>query len=58
MFSLILTIKISIMKCYNLRYIMRNPTLWYATRSDTHQTVQVQKMAIGCKFWMLEEEEL
>ena len=30
--------------------VMRKPTSWFPTRSDTNQAVQLQKMAIGLKF--------
>ena len=30
--------------------VMRKPTFWFLTRSDTNQTVQLQKMTRGLKF--------
>ena len=30
--------------------VMRKPTLWFPTWSDTNQSVQLQKMARGLKF--------
>ena len=35
---------------------MRKPTLWFLTRSDTNQAVQVQKVARDLKFriWKVE----
>ena len=38
--------------------VMRKPTLWFATWSDTNQAVQLQKMARGLKFRIQEEEGL
>ena len=35
---------------------MRKPTFWFLTRSDTNQTVQLQKMARGLKFGIEEVE--
>ena len=37
---------------------MRKPTFWFPTWSDTNQAVQLQKMARGLKFRILEEEGL
>ena len=34
----------------NLSCVMRKPTFWFPTRSDTNQAVQLQKMAKGLKF--------
>ena len=36
---------------------MRNPTLWFPSRSDTNRAVQSQKMARSLKFRIQEEEE-
>ena len=32
--------------------VMRKPTFWFSTRSDTNQAVQLQKIARGLKFWI------
>ena len=32
--------------------VMRKPTFWFPTCSDTNQAVQLQKMARGLKFWI------
>ena len=32
--------------------VMRKPTFWFPTWSDTNQAVQLQKMAKGLKFWI------
>ena len=32
--------------------VMRKPTFWFPTWSDTNQAVQLQKMARGLKFWI------
>ena len=37
---------------------MKNPNSGFPTRSHTNRAVQSQKMAIGLKFWIKEEEEL
>ena len=37
---------------------MRKPTLWFPTRSDTNQAVQLQKMARGLKFRISKVEGL
>ena len=37
---------------------MRKPTIWFLTRSDTNQAVQLQKMARGLKFRILKVEGL
>ena len=34
-----------------LRRVMRKPTFWFPTWSDTNQAVQLQKMARGLKFF-------
>ena len=36
----------------HLSRVMRKPTLWFPTWSDTNQAVQLQKMARGLKFWI------
>ena len=36
----------------NLSHVMRKPTFWFPTWSDTNQAVQLQKMARGLKFWI------
>ena len=33
-------------------HVMRKPTFWFPTWSDTNQAVQPQKMARGLKFWI------
>ena len=38
--------------------VMRKPTLWFTTWSDTNQAIQLQKMARGLKFRMKEVEGL
>ena len=38
--------------------LVRKPTRWFLTRSDTNRAVQAQKMARGLKFWLCVEEEL
>ena len=40
-----------IRKSYMSR-VMRKPTFWFPTWSDTNQAVQLQKMAKGLKFWI------
>ena len=37
-----------------LSHVMRKPTFWFPTRSDTNQTVQLQKMARCLKISDLE----
>ena len=37
---------------------MRKPTIWFPTRSDTNQAVQLQKMARGLKFRIKKVEGL
>ena len=37
---------------------MGKPTMWFPTRSDTNQSVQLQKQARSLKFRCLVEEEL
>ena len=32
--------------------VMRKPTFWFPTWSDTNQAVQLQKMSRGLKFWI------
>ena len=39
-----------------LSRVMRKQTFWFLTCSDTKQTVQLQKMARGLKFWIKKEE--
>ena len=34
-----------------LRHLMGKPTMWVSNRSDTNQTVQLQKQARSLKFW-------
>ena len=34
----------------NLSHVMRKPTFWFPTWSDTNQAVQLRKMARGLKF--------
>ena len=41
-----------------MSHIMRNPTLWFQTWSDTNQAVQLQKMARGLKFLITKVEGL
>ena len=36
----------------NMSCIMRKPTFWFPTWSDTNQAVQLQKMTRGLKFWI------
>ena len=31
--------------------VMRKPTVWFVSWSDTNQVVQLQTMARGLKFW-------
>ena len=38
------------MKNSDMSRVMRKPTFWLPTRSDTNQAVQLQKMARGLKF--------
>ena len=38
--------------------VMRKPTFWFLTWSDTNQAVQPQKMSRGLKFWIEEVEGL
>ena len=42
----------------HLSRVMRKPTMWILTRSDTNQAVQLQKMARGLKFRIVKEEVL
>ena len=37
---------------------MRNPTMWFSTRSDINRPAQMQKQARSLKFWSKVEEEL
>ena len=41
-----------------LSRVMRKPTFWFPTWSDTNQAVQLQKMATGLKFRIKEVEGL
>ena len=41
-----------------LSRVMRKPTFWFPTWSDTNQAVQLQKMARGMKFRIKEVEGL
>ena len=46
---------------YNILYlhlssVMRKPTFWFPTWSDTKQAVQLQRMARGLKFRIYKEE--
>ena len=41
-----------------MSHIMKKPTFWFPTWSDTNQAVQLQKMARGLKFWVYEVEGL
>ena len=41
----------------NLSRVMRKPTFWLPTRSDTNQAVQLPKMARGLKFRREKVEE-
>ena len=53
--------KVAEIACSNTIYmnrVMRKPTIWFPTRSDTNQAVQLQKMARGLKFWIKKEEGL
>ena len=43
---------------FNLSLCVRKPTIWIPTRSDTNQSVQLQKMVRSLKFWILKVEEL
>ena len=36
--------------------VMRKPTFWFPTRSNTNQAVQLQKMARGLRFWISKVE--
>ena len=36
--------------CKQMSRVMRKPTFWFPSRSDTNQGVQAQKMARGLKF--------
>ena len=38
--------------------VMRKPTFWFLTRSDTNRAVQQQKMARGLKFRIKKVERL
>ena len=41
-----------------MSHVMRKPTFWFQTCSDTNQAVQLQKMARGLKFRIKDEEGL
>ena len=41
-----------------MSHVMRKPTFWFPTRSDTNQAVQPQKMARGLKIRTLKVEGL
>ena len=41
---------------YNMSHVMRKPTFWFPTWSDTNQAVQPQKMARVLKFRIKKEE--
>ena len=43
---------------YNMSHVMRKPTFWFLTWSDTNQAVQLQKMARGLKFRIRKVEGL
>ena len=43
---------------YYLSWVLRKPTFWFSTWSDTNQAVQSQKMARGLKFRIWKEEGL
>ena len=45
-------------KILYLSRVMRKPTFWFPTWSDTNQTVQSLKMARGLKFWIKKVEGL
>ena len=45
-------------KTNDMSGVMRKPTFWFRTMSDTNQAVQLQKMARGLKFWILKLEAL
>ena len=32
-------------------HLVKKPTMWFPTRSDTNQSVQLQKQARSLKFW-------
>ena len=42
----------------SMSHVTRKPALGFQTRSDTNWTVQSQKMARDCTYWIKEEEEL
>ena len=42
----------------NMSHVVRKPTFWFPTWSDTNQAVQPQKMARSLKFRILKEEGL
>ena len=42
----------------HLGLVMRKPTLWFLTWSDTNQAVQLQKIAISLKFQIKKVEGL
>ena len=35
-----------------MSHVMRKPTFWFPTWSDSNQAVQLKKMARGLKFWI------
>ena len=41
-----------------MNHVMRKPTFWFPTWSNTNQAVQLQKMARGLKFRILKVEGL
>ena len=41
-----------------LSHVMRKPTFWFPTWSDTNQAVHLQKMAWDLKFWIQKVEGL
>ena len=41
-----------------MSFVVRKPTFWFPTRSDTNRAVQPQKMARGLKFRIQVEEGL
>ena len=40
------------------KYVMINPTMSFPNRSDKNRAVQAQTLARGCRFWILNVEEL
>ena len=43
---------------FKMSPVVRKPTFWFSTRSDTNRAVQSQKMARSLKFWFKKEEGL